>query len=126
MPAEVIIDAIGEEADLSCLPYGVKLSETGVDFNGYRIFGGGDAITGAGSVVEAIASGRRAARFIDSYLGGANAESESITNLVSFADLNTTYFVHHDAHAYLRRGISNSDRNLLSQQNRFSLNQVIA
>jgi NADPH-dependent glutamate synthase beta subunit-like oxidoreductase/uncharacterized ferredoxin-like protein len=34
------------------------------------VFSGGDAVTGPGSVIEAIAAGRRAASWIDQYLGG--------------------------------------------------------
>ncbi len=92
--ADAVIAAIGEEADLPFLPKG-QLSEAGLNLNGLQVFGGGDALTGAGRVVDAIASGRRAADSINHYLRGREVMWLSLVKpekLVSFEDLNTAYF----------------------------------
>lgn len=89
--AATVIAAIGEEPVLPFLPKGVQLSEAGLNLDGVQVFGGGDAITGAGRVVDAIASGRQAAYSIDHYLRGREVESKP-KKMVSFEDLNTTYF----------------------------------
>ncbi|MEE9401448.1 MAG: 4Fe-4S binding protein, partial [Dehalococcoidia bacterium] len=59
---------------------------------GMQIFSGGDAVTGAGRVVDAIASGKRAARAIDKCLRGKEVEEEPIKELAPFEDINTAYF----------------------------------
>ena len=73
---DAVIKAIGEEPDTSTIP-GEFLDEKGrlkVDTLTYslgkNIFAGGDFVTGPATVVAAIASGRKAASFIDQYLGG--------------------------------------------------------
>ncbi len=42
------------------------------------VFGGGDCVSGAATVIEAIAAGRKAAECIDRYLGGGGDISESL------------------------------------------------
>jgi NADPH-dependent glutamate synthase beta subunit-like oxidoreductase len=77
--ADQVILAIGQTADLSCLgskdPLKVEKDlivadpesqETGLP----GIFAGGDVVTGPGTIIQAIAAGRRAAGAIDRYLGG--------------------------------------------------------
>jgi NADPH-dependent glutamate synthase beta subunit-like oxidoreductase len=76
---EQVILAIGQAPDLSCI--GSK-ADTIVDRNGIRfdnetleagipgVFVGGDVAKAPGTIIDAIAAGRRAARSIDSYLGG--------------------------------------------------------
>ncbi|MBN2239240.1 MAG: FAD binding domain-containing protein [Dehalococcoidales bacterium] len=72
---DAAIKATGEIADLSIIPEPlieasgtIHISETGlVDGN---IFAGGDFVNGPSTVVEAIASGRKAAETIDTYLDG--------------------------------------------------------
>ncbi|RLC82754.1 MAG: 4Fe-4S ferredoxin, partial [Chloroflexi bacterium] len=78
VPADVVIFAIGARPDLSCLPEEVARGQGGTvavdavtlatDVPG--LFAGGDAVTGAAFVVDAIAAGHRAARSIDAYLRG--------------------------------------------------------
>ena len=56
------------------------------------IFAGGDAATGAGTVVEAIGSGRRAAETIDGYLHGQDPVETGQAERVGQADVNFFYF----------------------------------
>jgi NADPH-dependent glutamate synthase beta subunit-like oxidoreductase/Pyruvate/2-oxoacid:ferredoxin oxidoreductase delta subunit len=92
MKAETVITAIGESTDLSLLPKAFKLSETGAKLDGVQICGGGDAVTGAGRVVDAIASGRRTAYSIDGSLRGRTVEAKPVQELASFEEINTAYF----------------------------------
>jgi Pyruvate/2-oxoacid:ferredoxin oxidoreductase delta subunit len=90
--ADTVITAIGESSDLSLLPKDFKLAEKGGKAKGMQIFGGGDAVTGAGRVVDAIASGRRAARFIGNALQGTPVEEKQAKELAKFEEINTAYF----------------------------------
>jgi NADPH-dependent glutamate synthase beta subunit-like oxidoreductase len=72
---DMVIFAIGESTDLSVLPRGVKTDANHIIVNPVTletslpgIFAAGVAVSGPGSVVEAIASGKRAAVSIDRYL----------------------------------------------------------
>lgn len=95
-----LILAVGERPDLSFLPEGVKLREGRVNDpvlveSGLKapIFAGGDAATGAGTVIEAIASGRRGAEAIDRHLRGLpEPEPEKEPVLVPFERINLDYF----------------------------------
>ncbi len=96
-----LILAVGERPDLSLLPQGVRLKEGRVndpvlvEALKAPIFAGGDAATGAGTVVEAIASGRRGAEAIDRFLRGLpepKPELEGEPVLVPFERLNLDYF----------------------------------
>ena len=74
MAVDQIISAIGEEADLSGVPkqVGVKENVIRTDERGgtkqSRIFAGGDIVHQPHTVVHAIASGKRAAIFMDCFL----------------------------------------------------------
>ena len=57
-----------------------------------QLFAGGDAATGAGTVVEAIGSGRRAAEAIDAWMGGRELPETSRAEAVQATDLNVFYF----------------------------------
>lgn len=78
---DAVIKAIVERPDYSLLPAGyvdengrLRIdAETGALGGG--VFAGGDFVTGPATVAEAIASGKRAAQAIDSYLGGASLSS---------------------------------------------------
>ena len=82
IPADQVLVAIGQTLDLQKIsPQRAHRSPQPVlhpDRSGHRpdlgkwIFAGGDAVTGASSVVEAVAAGERAAVGIDQYLTGAN------------------------------------------------------
>jgi formate dehydrogenase beta subunit len=76
--ADTVIFAIGQEADLSYLPgdIGIMRGRGGIQVDENLqttrpgVFAAGDIVKQPGSVVEAIASGRKAASAIDRYLGG--------------------------------------------------------
>jgi hypothetical protein len=78
LDADTVIFAIGQDADLSFVSpsTGIKTGRSsivvGPDLMTSKpgIFAAGDVVKQPGSVVEAIASGRRAAAAIDKYLGG--------------------------------------------------------
>jgi 2-oxoacid:acceptor oxidoreductase delta subunit (pyruvate/2-ketoisovalerate family) len=99
MELDNLILAVGERPDLSFLPEGVELKEGRVNdpvlVRALKapIFAGGDAATGAGTVVDAIASGRRVAEAIDRHLRGLPepAKGEEPV-LVPFARINLDYF----------------------------------
>jgi len=81
IPADQVLVAIGQTLDLKKICNGVVLGVrkefiavnpvTGQTSEKW-IFAGGDAVTGASSVVEAVAAGERGAVGIDLYLSGAN------------------------------------------------------
>jgi len=73
--ADVVIFAIGQRPDATCLPDEVKVRRqfAAVDpvtlaTNVPGLFAGGDVVTGTAFVVDAIAAGHKAARSIDSYV----------------------------------------------------------
>ncbi len=78
---DVVIQAIGQVASIEPVKFsnGPELTDWGtikVDSVTYsstvdRIFAGGDCVTGASTVIEAIAGGQRAAKSIDKLLGGS-------------------------------------------------------
>ncbi len=82
IPADQVLVAIGQTLDLQKLTNSVPLESRNQSFVAANpvtgqtsekwIFSGGDAVTGASSVVEAVAAGERAAVGIDQYLTGAN------------------------------------------------------
>ncbi len=101
MHADTVISAIGEEPDLSFLPYsflkkGVRLFvdddySTGVP----GIFAGGDAATNPnGTVVNAIRAGKQAAVSIDEFLGWRTKSNGLSHDVVRPKDVNTFYFPH--------------------------------
>lgn len=56
------------------------------------VFAGGDIVTGAATVVEAIARGRKAAKYVHARLSGVLAEEEGEKRIVSISDINEAYF----------------------------------
>jgi NADPH-dependent glutamate synthase beta subunit-like oxidoreductase/NAD-dependent dihydropyrimidine dehydrogenase PreA subunit len=85
LEADTVIAATGQEPDV---PEGMDLDTVAggrlkadrltmaVGSNG--VFAGGDVVSGPASVIEAIASGRKAASSIDMYLGGTGNIDESL------------------------------------------------
>ena len=77
MPVDYILVAIGQTVD-DYSGWGVSLNTNGtiasdnetMGTNSDKVFSGGDVVTGAVNVIEAIAAGRRGASAIDQYLGG--------------------------------------------------------
>ncbi|MDY7079219.1 MAG: FAD-dependent oxidoreductase [Chloroflexota bacterium] len=79
LDADVVISAIGANANLSCVPESIERTPNGrqiaVDENTMMtnvegIFAAGDAVTGMAFVVDAIGTGHKAARAMDAYLRG--------------------------------------------------------
>jgi NADPH-dependent glutamate synthase beta subunit-like oxidoreductase len=71
---DAVMEALGEEPDLSVIP-GKYLDASGkLKIDGYRlggnIFAGGDFVSGPATVVQAVTAGRKAAGSIHIYLGG--------------------------------------------------------
>jgi formate dehydrogenase beta subunit len=85
--ADTVLIAIGQASDLSFLngksaiqtPRGVIDVDEGTLQTGVpKIFAGGDVVSGAASVVEAVAMGRKAAASIDRFLGGDGVIDETL------------------------------------------------
>ena len=108
---DTVIIAIGQSPDLSCLekdPEGrgiIGASREGtipVDPDTLQttlgaVFAGGDAVTGPATVVEAVATGRRAATSIDRYLKGESLEKARVAFNISkgpLSRLSKEEFVH--------------------------------
>jgi NADPH-dependent glutamate synthase beta subunit-like oxidoreductase len=82
METDMVIFAIGESTDLSVLPREMKTDNNHImadpvtlETNLPGVFAAGVAVTGPGSVVEAIASGKKAAASIDRYLKGKDLKA---------------------------------------------------
>jgi NADPH-dependent glutamate synthase beta subunit-like oxidoreductase len=87
LPASTVLVAVGEEPDPSILPEGA-----GIEVSGWAgivadprtmatgragVFAGGDVVSGPKTIIDAVASGRRAAASIHEYLAGvADGEAE--------------------------------------------------
>ena len=90
VPAQMVIVAIGQVADVSLLPAGFATDPRGlivVDPSTLRaapgLFAAGDAVSGASTIVEALAAGKKAAEMVASHLRaeestGDDAESRSV------------------------------------------------
>jgi putative selenate reductase YgfK subunit len=98
---DTMFTAIGEAADLGPVEDRVESEWNLVKVNGDSgatsrkgVYAGGDVVTGAASVVEAIAAGRRTAEAIERSFTGAEAPSEEEKKVIGFEDINTAYFEH--------------------------------
>ncbi len=101
MRADTIISAIGEEPDLSFLPYsflrkGIRLFVDDEHTTGVPgIFAGGDAATNPnGTVVNAIRAGKEAAISIHEFLGWRSRSNGVSHDAVKPEEVNTFYFPH--------------------------------
>jgi 2-oxoacid:acceptor oxidoreductase delta subunit (pyruvate/2-ketoisovalerate family) len=99
LKADSVILAVGERADLSFLPEGMRTEKglIAVDSWGRTnlsgVFAGGDAATGEGYVSQAIASGKRTAGAIDRFLRGERINPpENSAEVVRFEKINLDYF----------------------------------
>jgi hypothetical protein len=89
MPAEMIIFAIGQAPDLTGLSDAsslksarsgiLEVSDATLETNSAGVFACGDVVKGPGSIVDAVALGRKAAVAIDRYLGGSGNIDEILT-----------------------------------------------
>jgi NADPH-dependent glutamate synthase beta subunit-like oxidoreductase/2,4-dienoyl-CoA reductase-like NADH-dependent reductase (Old Yellow Enzyme family) len=100
--ADSIISAIGEVPDLSFLDtkkFNITSKKT-INVHPYSfmtnvagIFAGGDAVSGPATVIEAIASGRKAASSMDKYLRGESMEhEEGIPSTVGTGEVDVNRF----------------------------------
>jgi NADPH-dependent glutamate synthase beta subunit-like oxidoreductase/bacterioferritin-associated ferredoxin len=94
-----VILAVGALPDFSGFPASLKFKKTGLFVDSYGattrngIFAGGDIATGAGTVSEALASGKKGAMTIQRFLKKEAAKRNgSQPEEVSFAELNPDYF----------------------------------
>jgi len=94
LDADMIIPAIGYMPDISCLPGSFKSAKGTLaadpvtlttDMSG--VFAGGDAVSGPSSVVEAMASGYRAAVSIDRYMKGQDLHKDRFFQAERRADV---------------------------------------
>lgn len=106
LPADTVIFAIGQIADI---PEGFKLDlgrgnriivEEHTQMTSITgVFAAGDAIYGTASVIEAIASGRKAAIYIDKYLGGTGSIEDELVQ----ENITSNYIGRKDNFATLKR-----------------------
>ncbi len=95
LPATTILVAVGEEPDPSILPEGA-----GIEVSGWAgivadprtlatgragIFAGGDVVSGPKTIIDAVASGRRAAASVHEFLAGARDGEAEIMAAVRYA-----------------------------------------
>ncbi len=95
LPAATILVAVGEEPDPSILPEGA-----GIEVSGWAgivanprtlatgragIFAGGDVVSGPKTIIDAVASGRRAAASVHEFLAGVSDGEAEILRTVRYA-----------------------------------------
>ncbi|BBO82067.1 hypothetical protein DSCO28_26330 [Desulfosarcina ovata subsp. sediminis] len=85
---DAVIRAIGEDPDTGFLPASAKEKASGDGSNyllGDNLYRAGDFKSGSSTVIEAVASGREAARMIDEMLAGRPARSRTVRFPAGFA-----------------------------------------
>jgi 2-oxoacid:acceptor oxidoreductase delta subunit (pyruvate/2-ketoisovalerate family) len=100
LQADVLILALGQEADLSLLRSMPDvqpedgLVPVGPEFMSAHpgVFAGGDMVAGARTLTDAIGHGRKAARSIDAWMDGRTLERPARHSLATPDRLNTWYF----------------------------------
>ena len=100
IPTRTILVAVGEEPDPSILPEGA-----GIEVSGWAgivadprtlatgragIFAGGDVVSGPKTIIDAVASGRRAAASIHEYLAGVPNGEKEILDAVRYRTVRET------------------------------------
>jgi NADPH-dependent glutamate synthase beta subunit-like oxidoreductase len=101
LPCNHAFTAIGEELEQEAFASVVEIAKGRLKADRYgrtaapALFAGGDAATGAGTVVDAIGSGRRAAEAIDAHVTGVALPANSgADDRVTVDGLNLFYFHH--------------------------------
>jgi NADPH-dependent glutamate synthase beta subunit-like oxidoreductase len=98
LPAFLALTAIGEEVEREAVASLLDARHARVAADGWGrtptpgLFAGGDASTGAGTVVEAIASGTRAAEAITAFFEGRDPATVPLVRRVGADELNFFYF----------------------------------
>jgi putative selenate reductase YgfK subunit len=100
MQTDSLLVAIGEQPDsevfqkLVEIEWGLIVADEYGKTNHKKIFAGGDIVSGASTVVNAVARGRGAAELIEAQLTGSEFNPKTMKKVVAIADLNTAYFFH--------------------------------
>jgi NADPH-dependent glutamate synthase beta subunit-like oxidoreductase len=99
MEIDQLFTAIGEQAALDSIEGQIECEWNLIKVTGEeggtskrKVFAGGDVVTGAASVVEAIAAGRKAAERIARLLSGRPEPETTPERVVGIEDMNTAYF----------------------------------
>jgi 2-oxoacid:acceptor oxidoreductase delta subunit (pyruvate/2-ketoisovalerate family) len=100
LPCSLVLTAIGEELEREAFASAMEVARGRLKADRWgrtsqaTLFAGGDAATGAGTVVDAIGSGRRAAEAIDAWLSGAELADlpTDAAQRVGIDDVNVFYF----------------------------------
>jgi NADPH-dependent glutamate synthase beta subunit-like oxidoreductase len=102
MPTDSLLVAIGEQpnsevfAKLVDIEWGLIVADEYGKTSNQKIFAGGDIVSGASTVVNAVARGRGASELIEAQLTGSDFDPKTMKKVVAIADLNTAYFFHKD------------------------------
>lgn len=102
MPADSLLVAIGEKPESKMFEAVCSISSGLIVTDEYgrtsnrKIFAGGDVVSGASTVVNAVARGRGAAEVIAAELSGKQFDPKKTKKVVAIADLNTAYFLQKD------------------------------
>lgn len=126
-----IYTAIGEQADLGGIEghvetkWGLIRANDGTGAtNRAKIFAGGDVVTGAASVVEAVAAGRKAAERIERMLCG-EPEPEALEPVsVGIEEMNLEYFTHSKQTAVPRIPVAEAARGYAEIKTGFAPGQL--
>jgi putative selenate reductase YgfK subunit len=108
MGTDSLLVAIGEQPDsevfskLVDIEWGLIVADEYGKTSNQKIFAGGDIVSGASTVVNAVARGRGASELIEAQLTGADFDPKTSKKVVAIADLNTAYFLHKDRAALLK------------------------
>jgi len=100
MRADSLLVAIGEQPDsevfekLVEIEWGLIVADEYGKTSNRKIFAGGDIVSGASTVVNAVARGRGAAELIEAHLKGTDFNPKTMKKVVAIADLNSAYFFH--------------------------------
>jgi NADPH-dependent glutamate synthase beta subunit-like oxidoreductase/Pyruvate/2-oxoacid:ferredoxin oxidoreductase delta subunit len=102
MQTSSLLVAIGEQPDsevfekLVEIEWGLIVADEYGKTNNKKMFAGGDIVSGASTVVNAVARGRGAAELIEAQLTGTDFDPKTMKRVVAIADLNSAYFFHKD------------------------------
>jgi len=109
LPADSLLSATGELPDtvaferLTSIENGLIVTDDFGRTSHKKVFAGGDVVTGASTVVNAIARGRAAAELITAELNDREFDPRTRRKVVAIADVNTAYFVHKERTAMPHR-----------------------
>lgn len=110
MPADSLLVAIGEKPDVDAfksvvaIENGLIVADDHGKTSNRSVFAGGDVVSGASTVVNAVARGRGAAELIEATLTGGDFNPATQKKVVTVADINTAYFMHKDPARLARTG----------------------